>query len=250
MVGKERAMSIPRREFIKLFGISLGSLLLARCQRAETPSPTVTCYEVVQLSPTPGATPPESLSARERLRLCWLLFGELAQKTRDAWDLKDADWGDDPIGRQMTANHRQALDGLVSAGEISTPVAGLIQEAYDAAVYHVWRSNAPITCYEPMMVDYAPASAGNLVNQSEILGQIAAGGTVDPETLSKARTALEHDLAFYSLTDADVQALYDRVLEEYRESNQTVPSFETLELTLTPDVKTAAQYLVDLLAEK
>jgi hypothetical protein len=243
-------MSIPRRDFMKLFGISLGSLLLARCQRGEIEStPTITCYEVVQLTPTstPGATPPESLTMRELLRLCWLRFGELAQKIRDAQNADASEWEDDPIGRQMVADHRRALDGLVSAGEITAPVADLIHEAYDAAIYHVWRSNIPVTCYEPMMVDYTPASAGSLVQQSDILGQIAAGGTVDPETLAKARTALEHDLAFYALTDADVQALYDRVVKEYQESNRAAPSFEELELTLTPDAKAAAQFLMDLL---
>jgi hypothetical protein len=240
-------MSVPRRDFIKLFGISLGSLLLARCQLPGIPTIPPTCYMVAWHTPA-GSTPtPKSLSARDRLRLCWLRFGELAQKTRDAQNRKDNSWENNPIGAQMNDDHRHALDELATAGEITAPVADLIQEAYSAAVYHIWRSNVPMTCYEPMIVNYAPASADNLVHQSEAFSQIAAGSTIAPETLAKARTALEHDLAFYALTDADVQALYNKLLEEYQDSGEHIPSFEEMELTLTPDVKAAAQFLLDIL---
>ena len=147
----------------------------------------------------------------------------------------------------MIVDHRTALDELVTAGEISISVADLVQESYEAATYHVWRSNALITCYEPMMVDYAPSSAGVLVKQSEVLGQIAAQGTIDPETLAKAQTAMEHDMAFYDLSDEEVQALYDRVIQESRELGQPIPSFDVLELELTPDARDAAQFILDLL---
>jgi hypothetical protein len=240
-------MTVPRRDFMKLFGISLGSLLLARCQRLDTPGPTITCYLVAADTPTGHTPTPKSLSARARLRLCWLRFGELAQKTGDAQNLKDNSWESNPLGAQMNADHRRALDELAAKGEITAPVADLVQEAYSAAVYHIWRSNVPMTCYEPMIVDYAPASADNLVHQSEVLSQIAEGSTITPVTLAKARAALEHDLAFYTLTDDDVQALYGRLLEEYREEGRTVPSFEAVELTLTPEVKVAAQILLDVL---
>jgi hypothetical protein len=240
-------MSVPRRDFIKLFGISLGSLLLARCQRVETTGPTTTCYLVALNTPVVPTPTSKSQSARDRLRLCWLRFSELAQKTRDAQNRKDNSWENNPIGAQMNADHRHALNELATAGEITVPVADLVQEAYSAAVYHIWRSNVPMTCYEPMIVNYAPASADNLVHQSETFSQIAAGSTIAPETLAKARTALEHDLAFYALTDADVQALYNKLLEEYQDPGEHIPSFEEVELTLTPDVKAAAQFLLDIL---
>ncbi len=244
-------MPVPRRNFMQLFGISLGSLLLARCQRTGTPEPTfVTCYDMVAYTPIPGTPSPTRLAALDRLRLCWLRFDELAQKTAAARDNGDDSWEDNPIGAQMIADHRAALDELSAAGEITAPVADLIQDAFSAAVYHIWRSNAPITCYEPMMIDYAPASAGSLVQQSEALTEISAGTTVAPDTLAKARTALEHDLAFYALTDAEVQELYDRLLEEYRDSGGGVPSFEEVELTLTPEVIAAAQFLLDVLMGK
>jgi hypothetical protein len=240
-------MGIPRRDFMKLFGISLGSLLLARCQLPGIPTLPPTCY-LVALNTPAGPTPTsKSPSARERLRLCWLRFGELAQKMRDAQNRKDNSWENNPIGARMNTDHRRALDELVAAGEITAPVADLVQEAYSAAVFHIWRSNAPMTCYEPMIVDYAPAGAGNLVLQSETLSRVGAGGTIAPETLAKARTALEHDLAFYALSEADVQALYSHLLEEYRDPGERIPSFEEVELTLTPDVREAAQFLLEVL---
>ena len=234
-------MALTRRDFMKLFGVSVASLLLTRCKQI-FPTPTPTCYAPL---PPPTDTPPASLSSpRERLRFCWLRFEELAQKTIGEEN------SDNALGGQMIVDHRTALDELVTAGEISISVADLVQESYEAATYHVWRSNALITCYEPMMVDYAPSSAGVLVKQSEVLGQIAAQGTIDPETLAKAQTALEHDMAFYDLSDEEVQALYDRVIQESRELGQPIPSFDVLELESTPDARDAAQFILDLLTGK
>ena len=219
-------MSLTRRDFMKLFGVSVATLLLTHCRGIAS------------------VTPPLPSSARERLRFCWRRFGELAQTILSAGDV------DNTLGKQMIADHRSALDELVTAGELSPSVADLMQESYEAAVYHVWRSNAPITCYEPVIVDYSPSSAGILVRQSEILGQLAGQGTIDPETLAKAQAALEHDMAFYALSDTDVQTLYDRLVKESQEAGQPVPSFEALQLELSPDAREAAQYVLDLLAGK
>ena len=218
-------MSLTSRDFMKLFGVSAASLYLTRCQLLTT-------------------LPATSSSARERLRLSWLKFNKLAQKTSNGRN-KEND-----LGQQMIVEHRAALDELVAAGEISASVADLVQEAYEAAVFHVWRSNVPITCYAPVIVDYAPSSANVLVKQSEVLNQIAAQGTVDPATLAKAQSALEHDMAFYALSDADVQALYDQLIKNSQEAGQPIPSFEALQLELTPDAQAAAQFILELLTGK
>jgi hypothetical protein len=241
-------MTASRRDFMKLFGVSLASLLLTRC-RAFFPTPYVSCYTPVAVDYSTPTPDPASLDARGRLRLCWLRFGELAQKTSSGENPQGDGW-DDPLGNQLSAGHRAALDELLASGELTPPVADLVQEAYDAAVYHVWRSNASATCYAPVLVDYAPASAGALVQQAGILGQLAAQGTIDPQTLSAAQAALEHDLAFYTLSDADVQALYARLVQEYQEKGQSIPSFDALQLALTPDAMAAAQFIVALLAER
>ncbi|MBN1440153.1 MAG: hypothetical protein JW929_12160 [Anaerolineales bacterium] len=246
-------MPVPRRGFMKLFGVSLGSLLLTRCQRTETPAPTelpVICYEPTGIRPPTDTSPPQTASLRTLLRLCWLRFGELAQKTKENWKAEPGENYGSQLAGKMNEDHRRILDDLTAAGEITAPVSDLIQEAYEAAVFHIWRLNTMMTCYEMVMVDYAPASAANLVNQSGALTEAAAGTPIAPATLEKIRTALERDLAFYALTDAEVQALYEMLLKEYQDAGETIPSFEDLDLALTPDVKAAARFLVDVLTGK
>jgi len=234
-------MSLTRRDFMKLFGVSVASLLMTRCRGLIT-SPTPTCYAPL---PPPTDTPPVMpSSARERLRLQWLRFSELAQKTLNGENVDNA------FDRQMIAEHRTALDEMVAAGKINASVADLVQESFESAVYHVWRSNAPITCYEPVIVDYAPSSAGVLVRQSEILNQVAAKGTIDPETLEKAKLALEHDMAFYALSDSDIELLYDRLIQESHDRGESIPSFEEVQLEITPDARDAAQFILNLLTGK
>lgn len=226
-------MSIHRREFMKLVGISVASLYLSRgC----APSVTVTCYTPAPISPI---TPPPATAstAREHLRRYWLRFDELTRHSRDDTENK--------FGQELVTGHRAALDELIADGGISAPVADLVQEAYEAAVYHVWRSNAPMTCYD-MAFTYAPNSAAALVEQSQVLNRIAREGTIDPATLAKAQAALEHDMAFYALTDDELKTLYDQLLAETGQ----YPSFEDLPLELTQDAKEATQFIIDLLTNK
>jgi hypothetical protein len=232
-------MPIHRRDFMKVLGISVASLFLSRCRSPF--EPTTTCY--IPVPPTPSILPTNKpASIRKRLRLYWLRFGEMAENSREDTENK--------FGQELVSGHRATLDELVASGEISAPVADLVHEAYAAAVYHVWRSNAPITCYEPMMVDYAPTSAAVLLEQSRVLNQITTEGIVDPATLAKAQSALEHDMAFYALTDEEVQALYDQLIQDSQGTGQTIPSFEALSLELTPEAKEATQFIIDLLTGK
>jgi hypothetical protein len=229
-------MSISRRDFMKLVGVSAASLLLTRCRFPIG----ATCY-----APLPPTDLP--LTSRDRLRRCWLSFGELAQATID-----EANQGgsENIFGKQLITDHRLALDEMVSSKEITTSVANLVQEAYEAAVYHVWRSNALMTCYEPALVNYAPVSAAVLVEQSTVLTEVAAMDIIDPQTLAKARAALEHDMAFYAMTDEEVAGLYDRLMTEWQSGQQNTPSFEELDLEVSPDARAAAQLIISLLTSK
>ena len=231
-------MSISRRDFMKLVGVSVASLALTRCRFIPA-----TCYAPMPPSPYPT----EPVSARDRLRACWLRFGELAQKTQ-----AESTQGvtENTFGQQLVAEHRLALDELVSAGELAPAVADLIQEAYDAAVYHVWRSNAPMTCYAPVIVDYAPSSAGVLVQQANVLSDIADENSIDPATLEKARAALEHDMAYYDLSVGEVNTLYEHIITEWQTQGQTAPAFEDVDLEITPDAKAAAEFIISLLTKK
>src|SRR5512137_384562 len=232
-------MNLSRRDFMKLVGVTAASLTLTNCNLY----PPVTCYAPLPITPTPT----EELTARDRLRLCWMRFGELAQATQ-----RENEEGitDNTLGQQLVVEHRLSLDDLVEAGELTREVADLVQEAYDSAIYHVWRSNALMTCYEPMIVDYAPSSAGVLIQQADILTQLSAEGTIDPQTLATAQAALEHDMAFYDLTDQETADLYNRMVTEWQSQQQSIPGFEELDLEITPDAKAAAQFIIDLITEK
>ncbi|MFH2103467.1 MAG: hypothetical protein ABIJ39_08970 [Chloroflexota bacterium] len=232
-------MSVSRRDFMKIFGASIASLLLARCNWDGIANPFVSCYAPAI---PPGLIPSRLDSARARLRLLWMGFPELAEKARSAYSGSDDIW-DNTRGEQMLTDHRLALDVLVSSGEISAPVADLVHEAYAAAVYHTWRSNVPVTCYVTMIMDYTPVSADILIQQALVLSELASQGTIDSNTLATAQAALEHDLAFYALSEEDVQALYNQL---YRES-QPFPEFEDLNLELTPEAQAAAEFIIGLL---
>jgi hypothetical protein len=227
-------MSISRRDFMKLVGVSVASLTLTRCRFLP-----VTCY--APMPPSPYPTDPQT--ARDRLRACWLRFDELVQKTQE-----ESTQGvtENTFDKQLVSEHRAALDELVATGELTPAVADLVQEAYDAAIYHLWRSNVLITCYITAGPYYAPESASVIVQQSEILSQLASQGTIDPETLAKAQAALEHDMAFYALTEEDLQTLYERLGTD----GQPYPSFEDVELEVTPEVKAAAKFILDVLTGK
>jgi hypothetical protein len=230
-------MNISRRDFMKLFGVGVASILMTRCRFF---IPIGSCY--APMPPSPSAFTP-----RDRLRTYWLSFNELARSTADAAAMGDTE---NTYGGQLISDHRLALDELVALGELSISLADLIQEAFEAAVYHFWRSNAPITCYKPAMVDYAPASAELLVQQAYTLDAISDQGTIDPETLNRIRTALERDMAFQALSEADVQALYDKITKASQEEGQLIPSFNDLPLEIPPEAKAAAQFIIDLLSGK
>lgn len=230
-------MTLSRRDFIKLVGVSVASLALTRCNFPVG----VTCY--APMPPSPYPTDP----TRDCLRTCWLSFGELARRTQESAQQGDSE---DTYSQELKANHRAALDELVASGELTASVADLVQEAYNAAVYHVWRSNTLMTCYEPMMVDYAPVSANILVDQAAVLDEIAAQGMVESTTLETARAALEHDMAFYAMTDEEVSNLYSRLVTEWQTQGGSRPAFEELDLEITPDAQAAAQFIISLLTDE
>jgi hypothetical protein len=250
---------LTRREFMKTFGVGLASLVIAGCKLSSqnppatkgpprpTETPFVTCYIAVPYTPSP--TSPPALSARDQLRACWLSFNELAARTQSGENSNPDDPGGDLFGAQLLADHRAALDELVAAGELDSAVADLVQEAYGAAEYHVWRSNAPITCYEPMMVDYAPTSAAQLVQQSAILAEMTAKGNLNPDTVATVQKTIQHDLAFETLSREEVDALYEKLLDDYRKNNTDLPDFDQVELVVTPEMEAAAKFIVELLGE-
>jgi hypothetical protein len=223
-------MSPTRREFIKRVGIALASLMAARCA----------CIPLVEGGSGLGGTP------RGRLRRSWQRFGWLEKQA--------SDWSDYEKGEkareELVEGHRAALDELVAAGELDADVADLVQEAYAEAAYHVWRANCGMTCYEPMAgPEYTPSASSQLVQQAELLADLADDDAIDQETVARAQAAVEQGIAFLGLSGEEEKALYDELMEAAGDSYD-YPHFSDLELEVTPEAAEAAQFLVDLLLEE
>jgi hypothetical protein len=208
-------MSTARREFIKQVGIVLGSLMLARC----------TLFQVPDDSP------------RGRLRNCWGRLDWLVQQIE-----KDFERGS-KARDQLVADHRAALDDLVAANELDASVAERVQSAFDEAVYHIWHSNA-VTCYETQGPIYQAASRGQLVQQANLLAEMAQSGSLASETVALAQAALERDIAFLSLSPTETEALYDKLVTP----GGRYPLFDDVDLEIMPQAAEAARFLVELLS--
>jgi len=221
-------MKSTRREFMAAIGVALGSLLAARCGRTS-------CY--IPAEPTPAVSMGEDWDA---LRQPWQDLDLLA---RDAQDLEK---GEQTLGR-LIADHRAALDTLVRSGELDPAVADDMQLAFTSAAQHVWRLNAPITCYIPAPYpDYHVASSSDLAQQAELLGEMAARSDIDPATVEQARAAIERDIAFLSMSGDEQQALIDAVVQAVGEGGD-YPSLAELDLDAPPESVEAARALVALL---
>lgn len=214
-------MEMTRRVFLKRVGIALASLLATQC-----------------------TLPGKGLSPRDRVRDCWLRFDWLAQVTRD-WDREQR--GQRAL-EQLTGDHRAALDALVDAQELDATVADQVQVAFDAAAEHVWHANAPITCYKESMINYRPVSSDQLTQQAAILAEMADDVDLDAATVAQAQTAIERDITFLNLPNDEVQVLYKEI--ETLVLGGSVPSFDEIELAVTPEAVEAAQFLVALLLEE
>jgi hypothetical protein len=212
-------MAPSRRQFIKSVGVALGSLAMARC-----------------IAPGGGGSP------RDRLRECWHRLSWLEEQAQD-WDRPER--GEEALD-ELTNDHQAALDDLVAAGALEADVAVEVQVAFEEAAYHVWRANVPITCYEPVEIDYVPAGASQLARQAEILVEMAEQGGVDPQALAEAQAAIERDVAFLSLSHEERMALYDEIIAQ----GSPYPRFNEVDLDIPPEAAEAARFLIDLLVGK
>ncbi len=214
-------MPLSRREFIQGVGVAAASWVLLRCR----------------------ALPPQVDSPRGELRSVWMRLEWLGEQSTGDWERGDQ------ARQELTAQHRLALDELVTDGELSPEVAEELQAAFEAAAYHVYRSHAPITCYEPMIVDYAPTSSGQLTTQADLLAEMADRADLDPATVSQAQAGIERDIAFLSLSSDERNALYDSLIQAANQG-AAIPPFDQLDLEIPPEAAEAARYLVDLLLEE
>jgi hypothetical protein len=77
---------------------------------------------------------------------------------------------------------------------------------------------------------------------------MAASGDLDQDTVAQAQTAIERDIAFLNLTNAETQVLYEELMVAAGDSYD-YPPFSELDLEVTPEAAKAARFLVELLLE-
>jgi hypothetical protein len=214
-------MPLSRREFIRDVGVAAASVVLLRCSTFSS----------------------QDSSPRGKLRSTWLKLDWLAKQSTGDWERGEK------ARNELATQHQAALDELVAAGELAPEVAEELQAAYDAATYHVYRSNAPITCYEPVIVDYAPTSSNELTKQADLLTEMAESGDLDPATVSQAQEAVARDISFVSLSQDERQALYDLLIEAANQGTP-IPPFDQIDVDITPEAAEAARFLVEVLLEE
>jgi hypothetical protein len=212
-------MRSTRRDFIKSVGIAIASLVMVRC--------------------IPFGSKDDS--PRGRLRNCWLRLDWLAQQAKGDYERGDK------AREKLAADHRAALNDLVAAGEIDAGVADELNTAFSAAINHILLVNAPITCYEAVLVDYTPASSDQLAQQAGLLAEMAESGDLDSDVVAQAQAAIERDVTFLKLSYEETQALYDELRETAGDTND-FPSFDELDLEISPETAEAARFLVELLS--
>jgi len=200
-----------------------------------------TCYTAV---PTPSPQPSLGQSEEwDSLRQPWHSLDRLA---RDAPDLERGE----KTHERLVADHQRALDNLVAAGDLDPAVADEMQAAFEGAAHHVWRANAPITCYEAVpFPDYQVESSSDLARQADALAEMAEQSSIDEATVAQAQAAIERDITFLAMATDDQRALIEKVLEAADET-QAFPRLSELDLDVPPESVEAARILVELLLEK
>jgi hypothetical protein len=199
-------MMLTRRDFIESIGIAVASLVMAGC------------------IPSGG----QDDSPQGRLRSCWLRLDWLARQAREDYERGEQ------ARDELVANHRAALDDLVAAGEVDAAVADQVQVAFDEAAFHAWRSNAPMTCYMALPVEYG--GRDDLLQQAELLRKTASG--LDPAVVEEVQAAIARDIALFEAA-AGPEA-----------GAKLIEQFETGEIKASPEAVEAARILVDLLLRR
>ena len=270
-------MPSDRRVFMRNIGIALASLTTLSCAPLElmrktpivtcyapppplTPTLMPTCYTIVpptqtptavvacyEVAPLPTGTPPPpamAFDSPEWEHLCklWYSFDELAKEAADL------EVGQKAL-EEATAKHQETLDALVQTGQLNAAVADEMQTAFAEASWHVWRSNAPITCYIPVPYpDYEFESKYSLVKQAELLEEMAGRSGIDEATVAQALAAIERDIAYMMLTEKARKAIREEAMQAGDQEDW--PKLEQIDLDVPDECRQAAAILVGLLLSK
>jgi hypothetical protein len=129
-------------------------------------------------------------------------------------------------------------------------VAQEMQAAFEGAAYHVWRANAPITCYEPILPpDYQIQGSSDLARQAKLLAEMAEQSTIEQATVAQAQAAIERDIAFLAMATDDQRVLTQAVRDAAGDT-WDFPNLIELDMDVHPQSVEAASILVELLLEQ
>ena len=176
-------------------------------------------------------------AARQRLRACWLALDELAWvPTGDSKDSYQArEW--------LVREHQLTLDDLVAIGQLTQPAARQVQVAMAEAALHVSTPYVPFAGQDPTLADSRTGIRAQFAEQVLLL---AKGDALSPDAISSAQVRMARYLAFLSLTWRQVTAL-DESQCRAADGSHRCPSFDQLDLPITPEASSAARFLVEVL---
>jgi hypothetical protein len=78
---------------------------------------------------------------------------------------------------------------------------------------------------------------------------MASKSEINPDTVAMVQQTIQHDLAFEALSREEVDALYEKLLNDNQQNITTIPTFDQVELEVTPEMEAAAKFLVELLGK-
>jgi hypothetical protein len=197
------------------------------------------------------------------VRDCWLRLDWLAERAQAGAEEASL------AKQELTAKHRTAVNDLVTSGEMSEGVAACIKRVYAAAVDHVVQSSVSertlnelvdVEEYETppptpqvdemarrIVMDSASGTGGRLVQQADLLSEMAGTSDIDPETVDLAQSAIQRDMMLLSVAD---RRYIVTQLVEAAGGTYDFPPIEELEVEIPPEVAEAARFLVELLLEE
>lgn len=177
-------MKSTRRNFIKHVGVFLAAYLTRgctpTCYEPVAPTPAVTCYTVMPVTPSPSTDAYNALWVE--LKSCWLSLDDPQLQSFE----------DNDFIRELRRRHNAALNALAGAGQLDPAVAEQIDIAFGQAIAHIQRQMA--TCYIYLPPEFQPRE--DLLRQAELLEEMATKSELDPDTVAQAQAALERDITW------------------------------------------------------
>lgn len=227
----DRDTSQDRRNFIRGFGATLGSLIvsgsLSGCGRRKDVRLSGTGNVVSSQDDPTTNVRRMSTPEWEELRQCWLSLKGLNSGNLE-WTL-EADRT--VVDAEVRKRHKALIDRLVATGQVEEAVARQMETAFVGAFAHVVRSMA--TCYFVIPPEYGPRE--DLLEQADALRKVS--GDVDPATVAKAEAALAQDIAFLDLFNGS-------------NGGSLIGGYNAGALNVSPEALEAARLLTRLFSEK